>query len=111
MANEDIIKILKEDPDQAWRLTCGGCTLAIPQLGTELTAENLVGITLNDKPLSRGSADNNKQAVGILCDACLDNEQRRKAGPASAVFIVDNQIRTLPVVYLVEAQTTEGESQ
>lgn len=107
--DDDIISILKQDNAQAWTNSCGGCTTAVAQFDS-LTEDNLVGLTLEGRKLSRGAADNNKQAYGLLCNTCLSNENKLKEGPAEAVFLVEGRVQRLPKVYLVEA-TTETEKE
>lgn len=108
MTHHDVISILKKDNAQAWANQCGGCSTTVAQFGS-LSESNMVGLKVEGKKLSRGTADENRQAYGIFCDNCLKNEQRMKEGPTEAVFVVDGTVRRLPKVYLVEAQAPKVE--
>jgi hypothetical protein len=83
MATDDtsIISRIQGDNALAQRVRCGGCSVPMAQNGGPISEANLVPV--KNKKL----ANTDKQAVGFLCNTCLNDKARKEEGPRTAVFI------------------------
>jgi hypothetical protein len=95
----DIISKLSSDNVLAQRFHCGGCQRLIAQVEDP----QLVPI----KGKARGETPD-KEAEGILCKSCRENEMYSKEGPRQAVFADSNgDIRISFIDSLIPVQQTK----
>jgi len=81
MATDDIISRINDDNPLAQRVRCGGCSVPMAQNSGPISEANLIPIK------NKKIANTDKQAVGLLCNTCLNDKARKEEGPRTAVSI------------------------
>lgn len=79
--DSNLISRIQNDNVLAQRVRCGGCSMPMAQNAGDITEANLVPVK------NKKVANTDKQAVGFMCNTCLNDKARKEEGPRTAVFI------------------------